>query len=319
MATGIRNSVGFDWNSAGTMFFTDNGADDMGDNIPPDLLNELHAPGAFYGFPYVQGHVRLKGFENAEPPQPSVPPVFEFQAHVATLGIHFYRGSMLGPFWLTLSTAVMVGALGVLYAALFHMNVREYLPFLALSQVLWGFLATLIADGCVCFTSSEQLILSIRMPLSVHALRVLVRGLLILAHNVVVIVGVDLWFSVWPGAVLPLAIPGLLLWMLDAFAVALLLGAIGARFRDIPPIVASIVQIAFFVTPIIWKPEQLGARAWVLPYNPFFALIEVVRAPMLGYLPSAMTWLMAVVYSLLLLGFTWWLLVRARGRVPFWL
>jgi glucose/arabinose dehydrogenase len=96
MATGIRNSVGFDWNSAGTMFFTDNGADDMGDNIPPDLLNELHAPGAFYGFPYVQGHVRLKGFENAEPPQPSVPPVFEFQAHVATLGIHFYRGSMLG-------------------------------------------------------------------------------------------------------------------------------------------------------------------------------------------------------------------------------
>jgi len=230
-----------------------------------------------------------------------------------------YRGSMLGPFWLTLSTAVMVGALGVLYAALFHMNVAEYLPFLALSQVLWGFLATLIADGCVCFTSSEQLILSIRMPLSVHALRVLVRGLLILAHNVVVIVAVDLWFAVWPGAVLPLAIPGLLLWMLDAFALAMLLGAIGARFRDIPPIVASIVQIAFFVTPIIWKPEQLGARAWVLPYNPFFALLEVVRAPMLGYLPSAMTWLMAVVYSLLLLGFTWWLLVRARGRVPFWL
>jgi len=230
-----------------------------------------------------------------------------------------YHGSMLGPFWLTLSTAVMVGALGVLYAALFHMNVAEYLPFLALSQVLWGFLATLIADGCVCFTSSEQLILSIRMPLSVHALRVLVRGLLILAHNVVVIVAVDLWFAVWPGAVLPLAIPGLLLWMLDAFALAMLLGAIGARFRDIPPIVASIVQIAFFVTPIIWKPEQLGARAWVLPYNPFFALLEVVRAPMLGYLPSAMTWLMAVVYSLLLLGFTWWLLVRARGRVPFWL
>ena len=78
------------------MFFTDNGADDMGDNIPPDLLNEAHAPGAFYGFPYVQGHVRLKGFENAEPPRPPVPPVFEFQAHVATLGIHFTRGAMLG-------------------------------------------------------------------------------------------------------------------------------------------------------------------------------------------------------------------------------
>ena len=50
-----------------------------------------------------------------------------------------------------------------------------------------------------------------------------------------------------------------------------------------------------------------------------FALIEVVRAPMLGYLPSGMTWLMAVVYSLLLLAVTWSLMVRARGRVPFWL
>ncbi|HSZ93979.1 MAG TPA: ABC transporter permease [Acetobacteraceae bacterium] len=230
-----------------------------------------------------------------------------------------YRGSVLGPFWLTMSTAVMIGALGVLYAALFHMDVREYLPFLALSQVLWAFLSTLIADACVCFTVSEPLILSIRMPLSVHALRVLIRGLLILAHNVVVIVVVDVLFSLWPGVFVLMAVPALALWMLDAFAVALLLGAIGARFRDIPPIVGSVVQIAFFVTPVIWKPQQLGVHAWVLPYNPFFALLEVMRAPLLGYLPSAETWLMAVVYSLLLLGVTWLLLVRARGRVPFWL
>jgi lipopolysaccharide transport system permease protein len=230
-----------------------------------------------------------------------------------------YRGSMLGPFWLTISTAVMVSALGVLFATLYHMDVRDYLPFLALSQVLWAFLSTLIADACVCFTVSEPLILSIRMPLSVHALRVLIRGLLILAHNVVVIVVVDVLFSLWPGAFMLMAVPGLLLWMVDAFAVALLLGAIGARFRDIPPIVGSVVQIAFFVTPVIWKPQQLGVHAWVLPYNPFFALLEVMRAPLLGYLPSAETWLMAVVYSLLLLGVTWLLLVRARGRVPFWL
>jgi lipopolysaccharide transport system permease protein len=230
-----------------------------------------------------------------------------------------YRGSALGPFWLTLSTAVMVAALGILYSALFRIKINDYLPFLALSQVLWAFLSTLIADSCVCLTSSEALILSIRMPVSVHALRVVVRGLLILAHNVVVIVGVDVWFSLWPGAVLPLAIPGLLLWAVDAFAVALLLGAVGARFRDIPPIVASVVQIAFFMTPIIWKPELLKEKVWLLPYNPFYSLIEVVRGPMLGYLPSAMAWIMAVVYSLVLLGLTWRLLVRARGRVTFWL
>lgn len=89
VAWGVRNSVGFDWRG-GTMFFTDNGADRMGDNIPPDELNELR-PGGFYGFPYFGGGVRLKGFEDVRPPAQQIPPVFAFQAHVAALGIHFFR------------------------------------------------------------------------------------------------------------------------------------------------------------------------------------------------------------------------------------
>jgi glucose/arabinose dehydrogenase len=89
VAWGVRNSVGFDWHG-GTMFFTDNGADRMGDDIPPDELNELR-PGGFYGFPYFGGQIRLKGFEGARPPAQQISPVFDFQAHVATLGIHFFR------------------------------------------------------------------------------------------------------------------------------------------------------------------------------------------------------------------------------------
>ncbi|MEE8660384.1 hypothetical protein CGLAMM_03380 [Acetobacteraceae bacterium EV16G] len=53
-----------------------------------------------------------------------------------------YRGSILGPFWLTLSTAVMIAALGVLYARLFHMPFGEYLPFLSISLVMWSFIST---------------------------------------------------------------------------------------------------------------------------------------------------------------------------------
>jgi glucose/arabinose dehydrogenase len=89
VAWGLRNSVGFDWRG-GAMLFTDNGADRMGDDIPPDELNALQ-PGGFYGFPYFGGQIRLKGFENARPPAQQIPPVFDFQAHVAALGIHFFR------------------------------------------------------------------------------------------------------------------------------------------------------------------------------------------------------------------------------------
>jgi lipopolysaccharide transport system permease protein len=229
-----------------------------------------------------------------------------------------YRGSILGPFWLTLSTAIMIGALGVLYSALFHIDVHTYLPFLALSQVLWFFIATLVGEACTCFTQAEGMIRAIRMPLFLHAIRTLIRNLLVLAHNIVVIVVVDIIFLVWPGWHALLVLPGFAVWAIDGLAICLLLGAFCARFRDVAPIVASVMQIAFFLTPVIWQPEQLGRHAVWLPLNPFFAVMEIVRAPLLGHAPSGTVWLAAVIDSLLLFGLSWLMFVRARGRVAFW-
>jgi lipopolysaccharide transport system permease protein len=78
------------------------------------------------------------------------------------------------------------------------------------------------------------------------------------------------------------------------------------------------MQIAFFLTPVIWQPEQLGPHAVWLPLNPFFAVMEIVRAPLLGHPPSGTVWLAAMIDSLLLSGLSWLMFVRARGRVAFW-
>ena len=230
-----------------------------------------------------------------------------------------YRGSILGPFWLTLSTTVFVGALGILYAELFHQDVHEYLPYLALSQVLWSFLAVTVGEACICFTSAEGVIRAVRMPLFVHALRTLMRNVMVLAHNVVVIVAVDIIFAIKPGWYALLALPGFAVWGVDTLAAALLLGAFCARFRDITPIVASVMQIAFFVTPVLWLPGMLGRHAIFLTFNPFYALLEIVRAPFLGTMPSGAVWISAVLYSLALCAVSWLLFVRARGRVAFWM
>jgi lipopolysaccharide transport system permease protein len=230
-----------------------------------------------------------------------------------------YRGSMLGPLWLTLSTAVMVGSLGVLYAALFNMNLHDYLPYLALSQVLWGFMSTLVGEASTCFTQAEGIIRSIRMPFFLQALRTCWRNLLVLGHNILVIVVVFAIFREWPGWTAVFALPGLALWTVDALAICLMLGAICARFRDIGPIVASVMQIAFFVTPILWKANQVGRHAWVLPLNPFYSLIEVVRSPLLSEPFSFAVWAAALGYSALLCGLTWLVFMRARSRLAFWL
>jgi lipopolysaccharide transport system permease protein len=230
-----------------------------------------------------------------------------------------YRGSMLGPFWLTISTGVMVGALGVLYSTLFKIDVRDYLPFLALSQVLWGFLATMVSEGCTVFTEAETVIRSVRMPFFVFSMRVLIRNAIALGHNILVIVVVFAIFTMWPGPGALMAIPGLLLWAIDALALTLVLGAFCARFRDIQPIVNSVMQIAFFMTPVIWKPTQLSARTIAkLALNPFFDLLEIVRGPILGSPVADTTWIGAGAYSLVLCAISWAFFVRARGRVTFW-
>jgi lipopolysaccharide transport system permease protein len=232
-----------------------------------------------------------------------------------------YRGSVLGPFWLTLSTAVMVAALGVVWGALFNMSMRTYLPFLGLSLVLWGSgLNGLAVDACSSFTQADQTIRSVRMPFFVQILRTVARNVIALAHNVVVPIGVFAVYDTWPGLVAVWSIPGMLLWVVDGLFVCMLLGTISARFRDIPPIIGSIMQIAFYVTPIVWKPEQVNHRAIMhyMLFNPFDSLLEVVRGPLLGHDPSLHAWKFAVFFSVLLWVAGWLAFVRARSRLAFW-
>ena len=230
-----------------------------------------------------------------------------------------YRGSLLGPFWLTISTAVWIGAMGGLYSVLFHQDLHVYLPFLALSLVTWNALGGLVSDACTTFTQAESTIRSLRMPFFVHALRVLVRTAISFAHNLPVIFAVFAIFSVWPGLVAAQSLLGFVVWTIDGFAACLLLGSLCARFRDIPPIVGSIMQIAFFITPIVWRPEQLGAHGWWLPYNPFDALLEIVRAPLLGHAASRLVWTLALADSFVFCGVTWLLFVRVRTRLAYWM
>lgn len=96
VADGVRNSVGFDWHPVtGDFFFTDNGADGMGDDIPADELNRVTTLGQHFGFPFLGGaDVALTGTSGAVLPADVTAPVIEFQAHTANLGIEFYDGAM---------------------------------------------------------------------------------------------------------------------------------------------------------------------------------------------------------------------------------
>ncbi len=231
---------------------------------------------------------------------------------------HRYRGSVLGPLWLTISTAVMLGALGFLYAKLFQIDVRAYLPWLAVSLILWNMIAQAIGDACTSITSAESVVRQMPLPYSVHALRTVFRNAVVAAHNLPLIAIVFLIFGVSPGWGALMAIPGLVLLAVNAFWASMLLGLLCARFRDIPPIVGSVVQIAFFVTPVIWKPELIRESQVWLPLNPFFVIMETMRGPIMGTGVPITIWIAAIFYTAIVAVVAHAFFTRFRNRVAFW-
>jgi len=230
-----------------------------------------------------------------------------------------YRRSVIGPFWLTISTGIMIVALGLLYARLLGQSVTEYFPYLGVGLVIWSFLSTVMNEGGNVFVSVDGIMKQVRLPLTVHAARLVWRNLIVFAHNAVVLLVMIVWLErpiSWSLLTLPLAV---LVITANALWVTLLLGVFCTRFRDIQPIIINLVQIAFFMTPILWKPEVLGNRRWIADLNPAYHFIEIVRAPILGSPLPGWSWVVAL--ALLPVGFALALLVlyRFRSRVTYWL
>ena len=229
-----------------------------------------------------------------------------------------YRRSIIGPFWLTISMGALVAMLSILYGALLKVEIADYAPFIALGFIVWTLISSLIIDGCAVFTSAESMIKQVDLPLSVHVYRMVWRNLLIFCHNAAIFGVVAVIFSIWPGWAGLVVVPGLVLLCLNGLWMGLLFGLISARFRDMPPIMDSIVRILFFVTPIIWMPELLPDRAVLLNFNPFYHFLQLVRAPLLGQAPELVSWL--AVMGIMVIGWlvTFALFCRYRWRVAYW-
>lgn len=230
-----------------------------------------------------------------------------------------YRRSTLGPFWLVLSMAMTVGMLGALYGTMFGMDTKTYLPFVCLGIISWELISKTLIDACNRFLELEHLIKQIRLPLTVHIAAMVWRHVIILAHNIVIYAVVVLVFSAWPGTDSLLIIPGLVVIIGNLIWMSLLLALVSARFRDVPQIVAMVVQMLFFATPIFWKPEMLKGLAFVVYLNPLYYLIELVRAPLLGSTATALSWIVAGALLVLGWGATCLIFARFRKRVAYWL
>ncbi len=223
-----------------------------------------------------------------------------------------YRGSILGPFWITLSMGLMVLGLGFLYATLFDLPLAEHLPFVALGIVFFGLMNGVINEGCETFVLASGMLSQTSLPMLTFVWRTIFRNLINLAHHLVIVVGVLVAFGGWREADPLLALVGLVLMVANAGWVSLLVAIASARFRDIPQIVISVMQFAIFITPVFWPVGRIAATHALLVFNPFYHLLDAVRAPLLGDKADPGTYLTLV--TMALVGWTIAFLIFARTR-----
>jgi ABC-type polysaccharide/polyol phosphate export permease len=231
-----------------------------------------------------------------------------------------YRGSILGPFWITLSMGMMVMGIGLLYARLFNQPLPDFIPFVALGIVGFGLISGMITEGCQTFVSAAGMLSQTNLPMFTFVWRTVLRNLIFLAHHLIIVVAVLIWFGDWRYANAPQALAGLLLLVVNASWASMLLGIASARFRDVPQIVLSVVQIAMLLTPVFWLPGQRFAEGHpVLAFNPFYHLLQAVRAPLLGDPVSPQTYAVLVVMAVAGWAATFSIFAVTRRRIVHYL
>ena len=89
---------------------------------------------------------------------------------------------------------------------------------------------------------------------------------------------------------------GLLITVLCVTNIGIVIATLGARFRDLPAIVSAVMRVLFFLSPIIWVTERIDGQIahFILGLNPFYHLLQIVRLPLLGEMPTSINWALSI-------------------------
>lgn len=231
-----------------------------------------------------------------------------------------YRRSQLGPFWLTISMAITIYSMGFLYGHLFKIDLKKYYPFLAAGMLAWNLIYALVAEGTHSLVEAESYLKQIKLPYTTFILRVVCRCLIVFAHNILVMIPIIILFHIHISWSILFLFPALLIIAANGFCYGMLFATFGARYRDVGQIIISLMQVAFFMTPIMWSPDILPGRyQFVTALNPFAQFIELLRAPFTGNLPS----LYAITFTVSLFSigmiFLFVMFAKVRHRIIYWL
>lgn len=191
-----------------------------------------------------------------------------------------YRRSTLGPWWVVISTTIMLSGMGPLYSFLFGIPLGKFFPQIAISLVLWMFVSQSVTEGASCLIAAETDLKYLRVDPDVYLQRTTISNLILLCFNlsipftILLIMRGPLPLIVGIGkSVLPF-----FLGLTCVYLCIKILAYLSVHFRDIPILTGNIVYVLFFISPVLWSESQLSKnQAAIAAINPIFCFISLIR------------------------------------------
>jgi lipopolysaccharide transport system permease protein len=202
-----------------------------------------------------------------------------------------YKRSFLGIGWSLLKPLSMTLVFCVVFANLFRVPVADYAPFLLIGMTMWQFLTECLIHGVHSFARGSPYIRQQSVPLAIFPLRVMLGS----GIHALIALGVSLFVTLFfQGYLNPVGllylVPALVLLVVLGWAAAVLTGIMYTYFPDTSQILEIVLQILFYATPIMYRPELFSGRtkfAALLQWNPLTSVLALIRTPILeGTMPA---------------------------------
>ena len=231
-----------------------------------------------------------------------------------------YRRSNLGLAWIVLSYLLWVSAIAIFFGDFTSLGTDVFVYYVAIGFAAFSFLIGNVTDGCTVFKQSATWIKSTNLPFSIYVFKSITRSLFPFTLQMCTALSVMAVMGWRPSFAIMLVIPGILIFLINAFWIQLLLGIFAARFPDVDHLVSAVTRILFFISPVLWVyDERTDFVKTIANFNPLTHFIEILRAPILGESPAVLAYTIVGFWTV----FGWAIAVttagRMRHRLPYWM
>ena len=197
-----------------------------------------------------------------------------------------YHRSILGPFWIVIGLAIGSVGLGYLWSTIWGVSPENLVPQITIGLLLWYFISSAISESATCFVLQSEVVKNMSLPIFFFPFVLFYKQILVFVHSWLIIAIVVFVYLSKFSIIQLLFLPGLFLVVVNLFLLTTITSILAARYRDLAQIINTAMPILFFMSPILFKIEQVEELQWIIWLNPITYFVTIVRDPILGNVPE---------------------------------